>query len=380
MNDKNFLNDLEDQIHKTVQDAMDLKDTVVRSVKENTDMQKRARPVPPNPKPYAYPGRPAQPQRVQVRLRVGTGPSVSGIVMEVLGLFGAISTGLAFLILAAAAAVGMPWAAFAISSAVLLPLCAGSSVLTGCGVRRVRRKRRFLRYQALLNGGAFCTLDRLASAVGQSKAFVLRDLRKMIRDGWFPQGHIDEKETCLIVTDETYRQYLQTQEQARQRQLEEARRQQEPKSEDASDLEAVIADGRDYLWQIRMENRAISNEVISQKLQRLEGVSAKIFSHVEAHPQKLPDIRKFMQYYLPTTLKLVKAYHEFDEQPVQGENITKAKAEIGETLDTINTAFETLLDSLFQDDVLDISTDISMLETMLAQEGLTEDEFGKKKS
>lgn len=86
-----------------------------------------------------------------------------------------------------------------------------------------------------------------------------------------------------------------------------------------------------------------------------------------------------MQYYLPTTLKLVKAYREFDGQPVQGENVTKVKAEISDTLDTINTAFENLLDSLFQDDVMDISTDISVLETMLAQEGLTEDAFRKKK-
>ena len=93
----------------------------------------------------------------------------------------------------------------------------------------------------------------------------------------------------------------------------------------------------------------------------------------------MPDIRKFMQYYLPTTLKLVKAYREFDGQPVQGENVTKVKAEISDTLDTINTAFENLLDSLFQDDVMDISTDISVLETMLAQEGLTEDAFRKKK-
>ena len=86
-----------------------------------------------------------------------------------------------------------------------------------------------------------------------------------------------------------------------------------------------------------------------------------------------------MQYYLPTTLKLLKAYREFDGQPVQGENVTKVKAEISDTLDTINTAFENLLDSLFQDDVMDISTDISVLETMLAQEGLTEDAFRQKK-
>ncbi len=85
-----------------------------------------------------------------------------------------------------------------------------------------------------------------------------------------------------------------------------------------------------------------------------------------------------MRYYLPTTLKLVQSYQEFDTQPVQGENITQAKTEIAQALDTINAAFANLLDSLFADDALDISTDISALETMLKQEGLTGSDFQKK--
>ena len=80
-----------------------------------------------------------------------------------------------------------------------------------------------------------------------------------------------------------------------------------------------------------------------------------------------------MSYYLPTTLKLLQAYQEFDAQPIQGENIKSAKTEISDTLDTITVAFKNLLDSLFEHEAMDISTDISALETMLAQEGLTED-------
>ena len=84
-----------------------------------------------------------------------------------------------------------------------------------------------------------------------------------------------------------------------------------------------------------------------------------------------------MQYYLPTTLKLLKAYREFDGQPVQGENIISSKKEIEKTLDTLNVAFEKLLDDLFQETAWDVSTDISVLHTMLAQEGLTEDGLKK---
>ena len=381
MSEKKFLDDLEKDINQTLQDALHLKDSVEHTVRDSIDASKRAAPprrsVQPAPKPYVYQGQPVPSTRIRVQKRAPG--SAAGLAMEIIGLVGAIPTGLAFLILTLIFLVGaLPGLAYAISSAVLLPLCACFSVLTYSGVRKVRRRRRFQRYQAQLNGETFCSLNLLASTVGESKSFVVHDLRKMIRDGFFPEGHIDEQETCLIVTDETYRQYLQTQENARKRQLEESRKKQQPKTESAQDLEAVIAEGRDYLWQIREENRAIPGEEISQKLSRLEEVSSKIFNYVESHPQKLPDIRKFMQYYLPTTLKLVKAYREFDGQPVQGENITNAKAEICDTLDTINTAFENLLDSLFQDDVLDISTDISVLEAMLAQEGLTGDAFGKK--
>lgn len=99
----------------------------------------------------------------------------------------------------------------------------------------------------------------------------------------------------------------------------------------------------------------------------------KIFDRVEQNPECVDDIRKLMDYYLPTTIKLLNAYEELDAQPVDGENIRASKAEIEATLDTLNVAFEKLLDSLFQDTAWDVSSDISVLNTMLAQEGLTED-------
>ncbi len=97
----------------------------------------------------------------------------------------------------------------------------------------------------------------------------------------------------------------------------------------------------------------------------------RIFKRVEQHPELISDLHKFMDYYLPTTVKLLKAYEELDKQPVEGENIKTAKQEIENTLDTINEAFENLLDSFFRNTAWDVSTDISVLKTMLAQEGLT---------
>ena len=105
----------------------------------------------------------------------------------------------------------------------------------------------------------------------------------------------------------------------------------------------------------------------------------RIFERAEAHPEIVPDLKKLMDYYLPMTVKLLNAYADMDRQPVQGKTIQSSKREIEATLDTLNTAFEKLLDSIFKATALDVSSDITVLQTLLAQEGLTEDEFAKLK-
>ena len=105
----------------------------------------------------------------------------------------------------------------------------------------------------------------------------------------------------------------------------------------------------------------------------MEMLVDRIFDRVEQNPESVDDIRKLMEYYLPTTVKLLEAYQELDAQPVEGENIRSSKREIEATLDTLNMAFERLLDSMFQETAWDVSSDISVLQTMLAQEGLVDD-------
>ena len=118
---------------------------------------------------------------------------------------------------------------------------------------------------------------------------------------------------------------------------------------------------------------------ISAKISRMELIVEKIFERAQKHPEIIPDLKKLMNYYLPMTVKLLDAYEEMDQQPVQGENIQASKKEIEDTLDTLNQAFEKLLDSAFQDTAWDVSSDISVLHTLLAQEGLTDDDFAKMK-
>ena len=141
------------------------------------------------------------------------------------------------------------------------------------------------------------------------------------------------------------------------------------------EVRQVLDKGNDFLDKIHRSNDAIPGEEISRKISRMELIIAKIFERAKAHPEILPDLKSLMDYYLPMTVKLLNAYEEMDSQPVQGENITSSKKEIEETIDTLNVAFEKLLDSIFEDTAMDVSSDISVLNTVLAQEGLTEDEL-----
>ena len=135
----------------------------------------------------------------------------------------------------------------------------------------------------------------------------------------------------------------------------------------------MVDEGDAYILKIHACNDAIMSGEMSAKISRMEMLIDKIFDRVEQDPESVDDIRRMMEYYLPTTVKLLEAYRELDSQPVDGENIRSSKREIEATLDTLNVAFEKLLDGMFQETAWDVSSDISVLHTMLAQEGLTDD-------
>ena len=137
-----------------------------------------------------------------------------------------------------------------------------------------------------------------------------------------------------------------------------------------AELDKMISDGRKAVSEMKRLDDAIEDEKISADIRRLETVCQQIFQQVKADPAKLPQIRRFMDYYLPTTLKLLNAYDRMDATGVAGENITGTKERVESNMGTIVSAFEKQLDSLFGADAMDISTDISVLETMLAREGL----------
>ena len=237
-----------------------------------------------------------------------------------------------------------------------------------------KKVNRFRSYVRTLNGKTYVKIEELAKGVRKSPKFVKRDLKKMIKNRMFLEGHLDEEGNYLITSDESYEQYMQTKKasEIQEREMQEKEQaEQKLRGTLSEEVQEVIKEGEAYLEEIRSCNEAIPGVEISNKMYHLENVILRIFKRVEQHPELISDLHKFMDYYLPTTVKLLKAYEELDKQPVEGENIKTAKQEIENTLYTINEAFENLLDSFFRNTAWDVSTDISVLKTMLAQEGLT---------
>ena len=139
-----------------------------------------------------------------------------------------------------------------------------------------------------------------------------------------------------------------------------------------AEVDGLITQGRQSIKEMRRLNERIQDKKISAQINRLEQLSNEIFAQVIKDPKKLPQIRKFMNYYLPTTVKLLSSYADVSAQSVRGKNITATMQKVENIMDTIVVAFEKQLDSLFGASALDISTDITVLETMLQREGLME--------
>lgn len=257
---------------------------------------------------------------------------------------------------------------------VFIAVIVASGALGIYGNTLRKKVNRFRSYVRTLNGKTYVRIEELAKGVRKSPKFVKRDLKKMIKNRMFLEGHLDEEGNYLITSDESYEQYMQTKKasEIQEREMQEKEQaEQKLRGTLSEEVQEVIKEGEAYLEEIRSCNEAIPGVEISNKMYHLENVILRIFKRVEQHPELISDLHKFMDYYLPTTVKLLKAYEELDKQPVEGENIKTAKQEIENTLDTINEAFENLLDSFFRNTAWDVSTDISVLKTMLAQEGLT---------
>ena len=318
---------------------------------------------------------PALYQNPTGKLAGGICKTVGGGLLTLFGSGGILSTGIVGLV----TGVG---SVLSVLGGISLVGLGGGIWLLANGIRSITKVSRYEKYLKALGSKTYCELNRLAQVVGKSPKFVRKELKAMIDDGLFLEGHLDEEETSLITSNDAYVHYLEAkQKQAVKKQEEVVQTVRAQKEADTKKVNAqaqeVLDKGNAFIRQLRACNDAIPGREISEKISRMETLVRKIFDRVETHPEVVPELKKLMDYYLPMTVKLLNAYADMDAQPIQGENIRTSKQEIEATLDTLNTAFEKLLDSIFKTTAMDVSSDITVLQTLLAQEGLTEDEFSK---
>ena len=401
--------DLGDKVQKIVQDAVNSRDfrqlnenitqTLNRAVRDGTEVLRNVLGqdwdgMPGGPPPVRRPRSyresrqvyreqtaqrpPAQVKQERLLYSRTGGPRAQGII-EICAGIGLLGTGLLMAIGLLTLLIGGTSSAAELTMLVVFLLVFGGAggFLLSRGLRMNRLVSHFKWFCIRLKGRTYWEIDELARYVGKTEKEIRKELYWMISKGWFRQGHVDDSETTLITSNQTYKEYLRLQKQ-REEMLRAQEEQRASMTSSDKDVQEVLDRGNHYLEEIRKSNDAIPGELISQKISHMEMVVQKIFQRAKEHPEVIPDLDKLMDYYLPVTVKLLDAYEDLIVQPVQGENILNSKKEIEDTLDTLNIAFEKLLDSIFQEEAWDISSDISVLKTVLAQEGLTKDDFQKE--
>lgn len=361
-----------ESMRRASQEAKDRRKFVVEPKKPTYQVPRSSAPASqlPKPKPmlYGFTG----------------GKSASGVAKTVFGAFLTALGGSSTLLVGLAGLGGIGPSVVSVAGGISAAFFLGGVGLLTNGIGGLTRIARFKQYTKALGNQTHIKLEALARIAGKSENFIRKDVQKMIAGGYFLQGHLDNEGTLLITSDETFETYetsrrqLEAQ-QAQKRLAAQAETAKQPKAAENPQLREVLDKGNAFLRQIKASNDAIPGEEISNKIFRMEAVVEKIFRRASEHPEIIPDLKKLMDYYLPMTVKLLKAYEEMDRLQIQGETVDASKKEIEDTLDTLNLAFEKLLDSVFKDTAMDVSSDISVLQTLLAQEGLTEDDITNRK-
>ena len=239
----------------------------------------------------------------------------------------------------------------------IIPLLCFTAVglgLLGAGLLKRRTVHRYRGYLAMIGSHKVMSVSALSSATGSAPAKVRDDLEDMLDDGFFPKGFLDYGSDRLVVDGNGLEEAPAPQ----------AEPQPAPK---AQEEDAILAE-------IRAVNDAVANEKVSAQIDQIGLITAKILDYQRSHPDSAPQLHSFLSYYLPTTLKILRAYGQLESQEVSGENITAAMARIEGMMDKVVEGFEKQLDLLFQGDAMDITADVAVLERMLAKDGLSDQE------
>lgn len=246
----------------------------------------------------------------------------------------------------------------------LFPMCgffAGGVAMLVAGQRMKHRSARVARYLAVMGKRSHIAVDELCAVTGKSRKKVEGDLEFMVEKGLLGAGaYLDSGRGIFFRSADAFADYANA----------------TAKKENVTPKEA----NEGYagaLRAIRSANDRIADPVLSEKIDHLETVAGKIFREVEEHPEKQQQAATFLNYYLPTTLKLLDSYAKFEEAGIEGENLSRAQERIEETMDALIKGFDKQLDDLYRNEAMDIDSDIRVMENMLRRDTASvEDDFG----
>lgn len=246
----------------------------------------------------------------------------------------------------------------------LFPMCgffAGGVAMLVAGQRMKRRSARVARYLAVMGERGYISVEELCTVTGKSRKKIESDLDYMVEKGLLGAGaYLDSGRGIFFRSADAFADYANA----------------TAKRENVTPKEA----NEGYagaLRAIRSANDRIADPVLSEKIDHLETVAGKIFREVEEHPEKQQQAATFLNYYLPTTLKLLDSYAKFEEAGIEGENLSRAQERIEETMDALIKGFDKQLDDLYRNEAMDIDSDIRVMENMLRRDTASvEDDFG----
>ena len=248
-----------------------------------------------------------------------------------------------------------------IVSSVLGLATAGFGWMTACGAARMKAGRQmgqFADYADSVDYHKGLPVSMLADLTHQTKKKALKKLRSYIHKGWLNAWLDDETET-LYLTAEDYRAAQENQPQPEP----------EKAPEQAGEVPLNLETTRRFAQVLEKEQELMEDERAVEELQHMQKTTESICAWLEAHPESLPKARRFAEYYIPTTLKLLHTYNDVQSQ--QGENAEAIRRDIAGILHTLNQAYSNLYDNLLSDVAMDVSSEIAALQGMLANDGLT---------
>lgn len=244
-----------------------------------------------------------------------------------------------------------------------LGMAAGGLGMFFSGVSMDHAMKRYARYLVVIGNREAISFEQLSKTIGESERRVAKDLQRMIEKGYFGTQAYLNLELGYFFRSSQAGADLEKEHRAPERE-------EQPPKETEEGYSGILRS-------IRRANDRIADPLLSERISRLEDITAKIFKAVEEDPRKRSRIDTFLNYYLPTTQKLLDSYAEFEEAGIEGENLRQAKERIRKTMDSIVDGFEHQLDELYQADAMDVDCNIRVMETMLNRDTASvEKDFG----